>query len=257
MDDPKTSITKTLLSLGLTATEATLYLAGLESSDCTPQSLAKETHIKRPTVYHALATLKEKGLVTEHKAGAKTHFTMAHPEHIRRLVDAKRTEFDAQASQLDSVIPLLASLHINAEKTEVMHHTGLAGAKLVMDAAFRCKVRHWDIIAPYNNFLRDEKEFSSLYLRTRQVRGITARTLWELKKDDRPLTDEEFENRHPRILPPALKGKFESMCIIFDDKIALFTSHKNLSAILITSKETHALFQAMFNGLWELSDPYQ
>ncbi len=256
MNDPKGAITKTLLSLGLTTTEAALYLAGLEVSDCTPQSLAKHTHIKRPTVYHALDTLKEKGLVTEHRVGTKTHFTMAHPEYVRRLVDLRRAELDAQATQLDTIIPVLASLHAEAEKTEVTHHMGLGGAKLVMDAAFRCKSKHWDIIAPYHNFLRDEKEFSEQYLRTRKVRGITARTLWELKKEDRPLTPEEFETRNPRILPPALKGKFESMIIIFDDKIALFTSHKNLSAILITSKETHALFQAMFNGLWELSDPY-
>lgn len=256
MKDPKIAITKTLLSLGLTTTEATLYLAGLTLSDCTPQSLAKQTHIKRPTVYHALDTLKEKGLVTEHKAGTKTHFVMAHPEQVRRLVDLKRSELDEQASQLDTMIPLLANLHVKSEKTEVAHHFGLEGAKLVMDAAFRAKSKHWDIIAPYDNFLRDEKEFASQYLQTRQVRGITARTMWELKKEVRPLTEEEISMRNPRILPKSLQGKFESMIIIFDDKIAIFTSHKNLSAILITSKETHALFQAMFNGLWELSEPY-
>jgi hypothetical protein len=181
---------------------------------------------------------------------------MAHPEYVRQLFDIKQAELDTQVARLDTIIPLLLTIHTDVEKTEVTHHTGLEGAKLVMDAAFRCKSKHWDIIAPYHNFLRDEKEFASQYLRTRAVRGITARTLWELKKDDRPLSDEEFQNRQPRILPAALKGKFASMCIIFDDKIALFTSHKNLSAILITSKETHALFQAMFNGLWELSDPY-
>ena len=256
MLDPKASITKTLLSLGLTPTESTLYLTGLEVASCTPQSLAKLTHIKRPTVYHALDTLKEKGLVTEHKEGGKTQFTMAHPEHVRRLVDLKRAELDTHTSELDTVIPFLASLRGELTKTEVVHQHGIEGVKLVMDVAFRAKSKHWDIIAPYHNFLRNEEAFAAQYLRTRDIRGITARTLWELKKEDRPLTQEEFDIRNPRILPKALQGKFESMIIIFDDKIAIFTSHKNLSAILITSKETHALFQAMFNGLWELSDPY-
>jgi sugar-specific transcriptional regulator TrmB len=256
MSAPKSSITKTLLSLGLTSNESALYLAGLELASCTPQSLATLTHIKRPTVYHALDTLKEKGLVTEHKEGGKTHFIMAHPENVRQLVDLKRAELDSQTTELDTIIPFLANLRGDSEKTEVVHQYGLAGAKLVMDAAFRSKSKHWDIIAPYHNFLRDEKEFSEQYLRTRKIRDITARTLWELKKADRPLTEEEYEMRNPRILPKALQGKFESMIIIFDDKIAIFTSHKNLSAILITSKETQALFQAMFNGLWELSEPY-
>ena len=256
MSNPKTSITKTLLSLGLTPTESTLYLAGLELTSCTPQSLATLTHIKRPTVYHALDTLKEKGLVTEHKEGSKTHFTMAHPEHVRRLIDLKRAELEANTSELDTIIPFLANLRGDSDKAEVVHQYGLEGVKMVMDTAFRTKSKHWDIIAPYQNFLRDEKEFSEQYLLTRKIRNITARTLWELKKEDRPLAEEEYEMRNPRILPKALQGKFESMIIIFDDKIAIFTSHKNLSAILITSKETHALFQAMFNGLWELSDPY-
>jgi sugar-specific transcriptional regulator TrmB len=256
MTDPKTSITKTLLSLGLTSTESTLYLAGLELTSCTPQSLATLTHIKRPTVYHALDTLKEKGLVTEHKEGTKCHFTMAHPENVRRLLDVQKATLDAQAAELDNIIPFLSNLRGESSQTEVVHQYGLEGAKMVMDVAFRAKSKHWDILAPYHNFLRDEEDFAAQYLRTRQVRGITGRTLWELKKADRPLTDEEYEMRNPRILPKALQGKFESMIIIFDDKIAIFTSHKNLSAILITSKETHALFQAIFNGLWELSDPY-
>lgn len=256
MLDPKISITNTLLSLGLTPTESTLYLKGLELTSCTPQSLAKLTHIKRPTIYHALDTLKEKGLVTEHKEGNKTQFVMAHPEHVRRLVDLKRAELDTHTSELDNVIPFLASLRGEHTKTEVVHQHGIEGVKLVMDVAFRTKSKHWDIIAPYHNFLRNEEAFAAQYLRTRDIRGITARTLWELKKEDRPMTQEEFDTRNPRILPKALQGKFESMIIIFDDKIAIFTSHKNLSAILITSKETHALFQAMFNGLWELSDPY-
>lgn len=256
MNNATLAITQTLISLGLTATESTLYLAGLELGSCTPQELAKHTHIKRPTVYHALDTLREKGLVTEHRVGTKTHFVMTHPEHVRHLVELKRAELDRQTAELETIIPFLTTLQTESEQTAVAHHTGLAGAKLVMDAAFRCKSKHWDIIAPYHNFLREEKDFAKQYLQTRIVRNISARTLWELKKDDRTLTEEERAQRNPRLLPPALKGKFESMIIIFDDKVAIFTSHKNLSAILITSKETQALFQALFNGLWELSDPY-
>lgn len=246
----------TLTSFGLTPTETTLYITGITLVPCTAQVLAKTTHIKRPTVYHALDTLKEKGLVSEHKSGSKTHYIMAHPEHIQTLVENKRALLDEQTIQLKKIIPLLTELRSSNEKTEVIHQFGIEGAKMIMDVAFRCKSKHWDIIAPYQNFLREEKEFAEQYLRTRLIQGITARTLWELKRDERKLTQEERGTRNPRILPEALKGKFESMIIIFDDKIALFTSHKNLSAILITSNETHALFQAMFNGLWELSEPY-
>jgi sugar-specific transcriptional regulator TrmB len=247
---------KLLSSLGLTETEATLYIAGLELSPCTPQTLSLKTHIKRPTVYHALDTLREKGFVSEQKIGNKSHFTMMNPESLRGLVSGKKTELETHEKHLETLIPFLHDLRLDKNMTEVVHGHGIEGAKRVLDATFRSKTRHWSIIAPYDNFLRHNKELSELYLTTRKVRNITARTLWELKRDERALSEEEIRTRNPRILPTALSGKFESMIIIFDDKVALFSSHKNLSAILITSREINDLFQAMFEGLWELSTPY-
>jgi sugar-specific transcriptional regulator TrmB len=247
---------KLLASLGLTETEATIYLAGLELSPCTPQTLSLKTNVKRPTVYHALDTLREKGFVSELKIGNKSHFTMMNPESLRGLVSNKKIELEQQELQLASLIPFLSDLQLQKNLTEVIHGHGKEGAKRVLDAAFRTKTKQWDIIAPYENFLRHDKELAELYLTTRKVRDIRARTLWELRRDERPLSEAEVEIRNPRILPPALAGKFESMILIFDDKVAIFSSHKNLSAILITSNEINALFKAMFEGLWELSEPY-
>lgn len=248
--------TAVLSDLGLTETESTLYIAGLEISPCTAQLLAQKTHVKRPTVYHALETLRQKGLLTEKKWLGKTHFVMVDPDQLRGLINARRTALEDNEKDLETIIPFLSNLRTHNNDDVVAHHHGVEGAKLVMDVAFRAKSKHWNIIAPYHNFLREHKELAEQYLHVRSVRNITARTLWELRRDERKLTEEEISKRNPRILPDALSGKFESMIIIFDDKIAIFSSHKNLSAILITSSEIHALFLAMFEGLWELSTPY-
>ncbi len=247
---------KLLTTLGLTETEATIYIAGLELSPCTPQTLSLKTHIKRPTVYHALGTLCEKGFASEQKIGSKNHFVMMNPESLKSLVSRKKTELENNEQQLETLIPFLSELRRNTPATEVTHGHGKEGAKRILDAAFRTKSKQWDIIAPYDNFLRHDSELTNLYLTTRNVRGISARTLWELKKTERLLSDEEIKTRNPRILPAALAGKFDSMIIIFDDKVAIFSSHKNLSAILITSQEIHDLFKVMFEGLYELSEPY-
>jgi hypothetical protein len=50
-----------------------------------------------------------------------------------------------------------------------------------------------------------------------------------------------------------MHGKFKSVIIIFDDKIAIISSIKELTAILIQSQEIHDTFLAMFEGLWESS----
>ena len=57
-------------------------------------------------------------------------------------------------------------------------------------------------------------------------------------------------------MPWVMHGKFKSMMILFDDKIAIFSSYEKLSTIFITSKEMHTMFQAMFEGLWEFSEQY-
>ncbi|MBI2030539.1 hypothetical protein HYT05_02870 [Candidatus Kaiserbacteria bacterium] len=72
----------------------------------------------------------------------------------------------------------------------------------------------------------------------------------------RKLTAEEIKERNPRLMPAVMHGTFRSMMILFDDKVAIFSSYEKLSAILITSQELHAMFLAMYEGLWGCSEKY-
>jgi hypothetical protein len=53
-----------------------------------------------------------------------------------------------------------------------------------------------------------------------------------------------------------MTGQFSSTVIMFDNKIALISSMKEQSAILIESDEFTQLFGALFEGLWNISEPY-
>jgi sugar-specific transcriptional regulator TrmB len=249
------NITQTLVSLGLTETEAELYQAGLCHGPCTVQELAIHTQVKRPTIYHALNTLAEKGLVSEQKSIGKTKYAMSEAVHVRGLLEKQRLELEQKASQLEKIVPILEKQvqmkMVEAQTTQ--HYYGLEGMKLAMDVAFRATSRHWDIIAPHENFLRHEPEFAKHYLSVRKHRHITSRTLWEFVPSLRNFTPEELKQRNPRIMPAVMKDRFKSMVILFDDKIAIFSSLEKKTAILITSAEIHKMFQAMFDGLWQLS----
>ena len=131
--------------------------------------------------------------------------------------------------------------------------------KMVMDMAFYCRSKKWDVIAPYKNFLREyDPEYAKRYLEARKRYGITSRALWEpqFTKSSRELTAEEQRDRSPRFMPVEMRGRFKSMIFIFDDKVAIFSSYEKLSAVLITSKEMNEMFQAMFDSLWEVSERY-
>ncbi len=256
MDESK----KSLVGMGLTHTEANIYLSGLAAGPLTIQELAQKTKIKRPTIYHAIKTLADKGLVMEKKSGNKSRFAMSAPENIRGLLELQKEKIEERARGLDKIIPLLASMQSTDQKDgiSIVQYDGIDGMKTVMDIAFYCKSKHWEIIAPLKNFLRDyDKEYATRYLNARKYHGITARTLWEFTMpEQRELSKEERDSRNPRFMPVAMQGKFNSMMILFDDKIAIFSSYKTLSAVLITSKELHAMFLAMFEGLWEFSEEY-
>jgi sugar-specific transcriptional regulator TrmB len=250
---------QSLVELGLTPTEAGVYLAGLSYESVTVQDLAKSTKIKRPTIYHALSRLQEHGLVAEKRVGAKLRFFMSPPQNLHVLLEAKRQALAAQEKLFDQLLPHLVGQQKKSKESEVgvVHYSGIEGMKMVMDIAFYCRSRTWDIIAPVNNFLREyDPEYAKQYLQSRKIHGITSRTLWEPSQRERPLTPEEKAERNPRLMPWVMHGKFKSMMILFDDKVAIFSPFDKLSAVLITSKELHALFAAMFEGLWEVSESY-
>lgn len=249
-----------LMELGLTQTEARIYCAGLGASSIGIQELCKKTTIKRPTIYHAVGTLKDKGLVSEKRVGGKLQFMMSPPSHMRGFVERQKELVLERAERLEELIPLLAKASVGSRGApmNIVSYDGIDGMKTVMDIAFYCTSKHWDIIAPVKNFLREyDKEYALRYLKARKHHDITARTLWEFAQPTaRELTREEIADRNPRFMPAAMQGRFKSMMILFDDKIAIFSSYEKLSAVLITSPELKEMFQAMFDGIWEFSEKY-
>jgi sugar-specific transcriptional regulator TrmB len=247
-------INKILKNIGLTDTEAQIYLVGLEYASIGVSEIEKQTRIKRTTIYHALNTLMTKGLAAKKETPGKLEFIMTKPESIKRLIKNKISTLENQEKELEKILPLLNQRSTkNETKIKVSHFEGIEGIKLVVEEALYCRDRHWDIIAPAKNFFSEfDRAYANYYLSTRKTRGLTARSLWEPK----PLTGTDLENRNPRLLPKVMHGKFKSVIILFDDKVAMISSLNELSAVLVQSEELHETMQAIFEGLWAGSSEY-
>jgi sugar-specific transcriptional regulator TrmB len=251
-----------LIRLGLSKTEAAIYLAGLHVPSIGVYELTRQTNIKRPTVYHALEALLRKGLVSKIGTGKRLVFAMAPPDHLKKLVEQRIQLIEQEKKTIDDVLPLLLQRipSHNTKGIQAAQYEGIEGVKTVVETALYCKSRHWDILAPSKNFFSEfDTDYAKYYLQARISRGLTARTLWETtdKSSQRPLSAEEIRARQPRYLPNQFVGKFRSILIVFDDKVALISSLQEKSAILITSSEFQATMSVMFEGLWELSTPYK
>ena len=251
-----------LAELGLTPTESAIYLAGLSRPSIDVQTLVTQTNIKRPTIYHALETLMQKGLVSKHGTTQKLAFSMVAPDRLRRVTEEEMEHLEQRKQRIDELIPTLRTLipTTETEAVRVTQYEGIAGIKSVVEEALYCKSRNWDILAPKINFFSEfDKDYSHYYLETRRVRKITTRSLWEqgTGEGERPLTQTDIAERNPRYLPKHMHGRFESVIILFDQKVAIISSLKATSAILIESREIHRLMAAVYDGLWEISEPYR
>jgi hypothetical protein len=158
---------------------------------------------------------------------------------------------------MDVIIPLLKSRKSQKEEVfKVSHFEGAEGIKLVVEKALYCQSRQWKIIAPAKNFFSDfDENYARYFLKTRRANGVKAQSLWEFKPGRRILSAEEIKERNPRYLPKTMHGKFQSVVIVFDDKVAFISSMKNLSAVLIQSREINETLAAIFSGLREGSVP--
>jgi sugar-specific transcriptional regulator TrmB len=249
--------TALLKKLGLTDTEIKIYLTGLGYSSTGVSELVKQTRINRTTIYHALDTLMQKGLVAKKNIGIKQVFSMTDPTNIKNLIDEKISLLKEQKKELDTLVPLLQKeLLPQDNQMKVSHYEGIEGIKLVVEDALYCKSKNWDIIAPVKNFFSEfDKDYAKYFVQTRKQRSLTSRSLWETSPSHKDLSPEVLKERNPRILPSVMHGKFKSVICLYDDKVLVISSLKELSAVLIQSKEMNETMSAIYEGLWLASNP--
>ncbi|HTM67913.1 MAG TPA: helix-turn-helix domain-containing protein [Candidatus Binatia bacterium] len=246
--------------LGLTDTEARVYLEGLGSPASRVRDLVRRTGIKRPTVYHALETLVAKGIASKRTDGATLRFAMAPPDRIGALLAREADAVARRQAALAALLPRLRRRDAAAPAAmEVAQYEGAAGVKTLVDEALYCRSGRWDIIAPRKNFFSDfDPAYARSFMEARRRRGIVARSLWERPEaTSRVLSAEDLRLRRPRYLPKVMHGKFPAVIILFDDKVAMISSAKEPAGALIRSAEMHATLAAMFEGLWSVSEPYE
>ncbi len=242
--------------LGFNEKEIAVYHALCVLGNSTAEEISRKTNIKRPTVYHTLIRLLTKGIVSESGEKVKS-YTAVTLQRIEGLIQEQKEHLDESKSVLYSVIENYKKHTPLKEVFEVRHFKGVSGVKSLFDMAFRANNKKWDIIAPYKNILREyDEEYAKYYLKAREYYKITSRTLWE-KTMERTLTIQEQKNRNVRFMPEVMQNRFNSMMILFDDSVVIFSSLSEISGVCITSKESSLIFKTMFEFIWSMSTKYK
>lgn len=241
-----------LQQIGLSKSEVILYLAGLKTPLATVSQLATSTKLKRPTVYHGLNALVEKGLTTEVKDGKELQYTMKPAEQVEDYINGRVGAMQQQASILQDLLPQFPVAEAKANPPSVIQHfTGIKQVRELIDRALYCKTHHWDIVAPRQNFIAESDEaYIRHFKRVRREQNIQSCTLWEGRWEEGKISLADVMHRKPRYLPREYDGRFKSMMILYDKKVAFIGSYAQQEALLIESKEIHDFQQMLFEALW-------
>ena len=240
-------ILEILSKIGLSADESAVYLACLEGGDATVQEIAKLSKVKRTTVYLIAKSLMEKGLVGQYEARRGMHLSAQRPELLLSRLEEMTKEIAAVMPQLKAIQKK------ESHRPQMKYFEGKEGYYAICEDTLQ---KHLSEIL----WLGDPKEIydvigekydNETYIPTRLRRKISIRALltpgaWSEKIKNQNNCE---LLREVRLLPPDLP--IRSTQFIYENKVALIGSTRELMSVLIESKDLADMERAKFELLWK------
>lgn len=247
-DEYMAELLNALQGIGLSEKAAKVYLAALELNEATVQELARETKLKRTTIYYTLEELTRFGALLETNRRGKTYYTPALPRELLKRARERVQDFE-------DIAELLEIRKENAfKKPRVYFLHGGIGFKQIWDKIFTSRAKEYRVITPGENFLDYVKEkyiLDEIIQKKKELAIASKQLITDSAYSRRIIAKDARENRVSKLLSPAHKLSFTE--IICDD-FAAFISPKFQDTLLIIENELFAktrrsLFDALWNAL--------
>ncbi|MBI1908390.1 hypothetical protein HYS28_03165 [Candidatus Uhrbacteria bacterium] len=133
-------IQSSLVKLGLTETEARVYLAMLKLGPDTVQHIAREAKISRTAAYEIISTLEKKGLASSFTQGKRKNFTAEEPEKLESYFEGRIRDIQSELGTLNRILPEIRLLQGGSSKPRVRYYKG--------DEAVRALFRDVALVEP-------------------------------------------------------------------------------------------------------------
>ena len=114
---------KQLKKLGLSSTEAKVYIAMLELGEATTTRISQKAQLKRSTAYSAIDALRESGLITRSKRNKRFVYYIENPSEVVRVAEEK-------VEIAEKILPSLLSIaNLVDKKPQLAYYEGVDGIK--------------------------------------------------------------------------------------------------------------------------------
>lgn len=240
-----------LRQAGLSKSEITVYLAGLQTGAVGSAVLVEAIGLPRVTVQLALKELVQIGACKSVPHNGRSFmYEMLPPSSLKVHLGQKIQDISAVIDQLDRIVITPESHMVQAREAY-----GQLEVQKLLELALQCKDREWRIIAPRKNALTYmPQSYIQHFKQTRKTRQITSKTLWESQFKDTDINLRELLMRKPRFVPES-SGKIPAMLIAFDNSLLSIEGGKQPSAVLIESPQAVKTFQIVFDLAWQACRP--
>ena len=237
-----------LNSLGLTRTEADVYLAALELGTSLPSHLAIKAKVKRPMLYKLLPDLIGKGLLSETIIGKRRLLVAEDPENY---FEKKQSEL----AQLERTLPELKALLATASsKPKIAFYEGIGGIKKLYMENLHQKQQILEIVSLEKISPEIEFHSSRYYIPERIKRRIPVKILVSgpTKSKAINLKTDPYSLREVKILDQQL-FPVPLDCYIYGDNVsfAVYRTDSEPIGVIIRSKEIAATLRSLFNFAWQ------
>src|SRR3989338_3841442 len=228
-----------LQSFGLSETESQTYLAALKKPHFSVSELTKDLDLKRPTLYHALETLEQKGLIVSIGHSKVVRFRAEPVEQLKSILKRKELELKSLEKKLDKAIPFFPGI---SEQTDGVIHQieyfrGKESLQNLGERIFQAKKKELLAMNPPFSIMEKfmDEEWGLQYLEERAKRGIHTKTLWQDMPTYRGVDEHQKYFRDVRMLPVKKFGEFKTSIQIFDNNVVIFNFLPELFGVLIQS----------------------
>ncbi|MBY0539520.1 hypothetical protein K2P56_03760 [Patescibacteria group bacterium] len=248
MKKTENKLKESLISLGLSDKEASVYLALLELGRSTVSKISRKADVNRATGYVILDSLVNMGLAHISGKEPKQEYTAESPDNLVRLLRERKTKAETALVTAEALALELKSIQKKEDRPQVKFYEGIEGMKQVYEdtltssETIRAYAAVEDVHSLFGNYF-------PTYYKRRAGKGISIRAIFP----DTPASIEraklDSEEARESVLVPKEKYEFHPEINIYDNKIMIASWREKLG-IIIESKEIAEAMKTVFELSW-------
>lgn len=249
MQEANSPLKTSLLNLGLSDKETTVYLALLGIGTGKVSTIARKAGINRTTAYDILDDLIAKSLVSISGKEPLQEYTAESPQNITSYLKKKIREDQQLLKKAEKVIPELTSIHKLGDRPRVRFYEGKQGLEQVYEDTLTSSesIRAYAAVDDMHKALPD---YFPKYYRRRTRKGIKIRAVIPATESGRErAAQDKTENRESALVPPDT-FYFTPEINIYDNKVMIASWREQLG-IIIESAEIADAMKKVFELSWQ------